>query len=93
MPPGPPKGVRYGGRQKGTPNKNTQDIQAKLDALGCDPIQGMAEIAAEARRTGDLNLAGIMYKELAQYIAPKRKAVEVQGDVMLGGGISISWEN
>lgn len=91
MPPGPPKGVRYGGRQKGTPNKNTQDIQAKLDALGCDPIQGMAEIAAEARAAGDFNLAGTMYKELAQYVAPKRKAVEVQGDVTLGGGLTIKW--
>lgn len=87
-----PKGVKYGGRTKGTPNKNTSDIQAKLDALGCDPIQGMAEIAAEARRNGDLNLAGTMYKELAQYVAPKRKAVEVQGDVTLGGGLSIKWE-
>lgn len=85
-------GVKTGGRQKGTPNKVTQDIQAKLDALGCDPIQGMAEIAAEARRTGDLNLAGTMYKELAQYVAPKRKAVEVQGDVTLGGGLTIKWD-
>lgn len=92
MPPGPPKGVRYGGRAKGTPNKNTLDIQAKLDALGCDPIQGMAEIAAEARAIGDFNLAGTMYKELAQYVAPKRKAVEVQGDVTLGGGLTIKWD-
>lgn len=86
-----PKGAKYGGRVKGTPNKNTQDIQAKLDALGCDPITGMAEIAAEARTAGDFNLAGQMYKELAQYIAPKRKAVEVQGDVTLGGGLTIKW--
>lgn len=52
----------------------------------------MAEIAAEARRAGDFNLAGTMYKELAQYVAPKRKAIEVQGDVTLGGGLSIKWE-
>jgi hypothetical protein len=32
-----------------------------------------------------------MYKELAQYIAPKRKAVEVQGDVTMGGGLTIKW--
>lgn len=92
MPPGPPKGVRYGGRQKGTPNKNTKDIQAKLEALGCDPIIGMVEIAAEARLTGDLNLAGSMYKELAQYVYPKRKAVEVQGDFTLGAGMTVTWQ-
>ncbi len=51
----------------------------------------MAEIAAEARASGDFNLAGTMYKELAQYVAPKRKAVEVQGDVTLGGGLTIKW--
>lgn len=28
----------------------------------------------------DLGLAGSMYKELAQYVAPKRKAIEVSGD-------------
>lgn len=86
-----PKGAKYGGRVKGTPNKTTQDIQAKLDALGCDPITGMAEIAAEARTAGDFNLAGQMYKELAQYVAPKRKAIEVQGDVTMGGGLTIKW--
>ena len=82
---------KTGGRQKGTPNKTTQDIQAKLDALGCDPITGMAEIAAEARTAGDFNLADQMYKELAQYVAPKRKAIEVQGDVTMGGGLTIKW--
>ena len=82
---------KTGGRQKGTPNKSSQDIQAKLDALGCDPITGMAEIAAEARTAGDFNLAGQMYKELAQYVAPKRKAIEVQGDVTMGGGLTIKW--
>ncbi len=83
--------VKTGGRQKGTPNKNTQDIQAKLAAIGCDPILGMAEIAAEARSNGNLELAGSMYKELAQYVAPKRKAIEVQGDVGLSGGLHIKW--
>lgn len=28
----------------------------------------------------DMNLAGSMYKELAQYVAPKRKAVELSGN-------------
>lgn len=75
----PTKGQRIegSGRKKGTPNKQTADVLEKLSALGCDPIQGMVEIAAEAKSQGDIALAGQMYKELAQYVAPKRKAVEM----------------
>jgi hypothetical protein len=74
-------GKREGaGRKKGQPNKKTASIQAKLDKLGCDPIEGMARIAKRAMEEGDMPLAGSMYKELAQYVAPKRKAVEVSGD-------------
>lgn len=29
--PGPPKGVRVGGRQKGTPNKTTASVKAALE--------------------------------------------------------------
>lgn len=73
---GAPKGSQ---RRLGKPNKRSVEIADKLAALGCDPITGMAEIAEEARATGDLTLAGQMYKELAQYIAPKRKAIEHSG--------------
>lgn len=75
------------GRAKGTTNKKTQDVIDKLNAIGCDPILGMAEIAAEARTVGDNVLAGSMYKELAQYVAPKRKAIEHTGAD--GGSIAI----
>lgn len=68
--------VKTGGRVAGTPNKRSQEIQDKLDALGCDPIEGMALIAKEALEIKDYPLAGNMFKELAQYIAPKRKAIE-----------------
>jgi len=70
------------GRKKGTPNKRTQDIIERLNALNCDPIEGMAKIAGIAMKEGkkqDLALAGQMYKELAQYVAPKRKAIELTG--------------
>lgn len=45
MPRGSSKGERRGGREKGKPNKKTQDIQEKLDRLECDPHEGMAIIA------------------------------------------------
>ena len=69
-------GIKTGGRSRGTPNKRTQDVMEKLDELGCDPIEGMARIAQQAEADGDKNLAAQMYKELAPYIAPKRKAIE-----------------
>jgi hypothetical protein len=71
-------GVKTGGRQKGTLNKRTEEIQAKLEELSCDPIEGMARIAADVQNSPELR--GRMYAELAQYVAPKRRAVEHAGD-------------
>ncbi len=70
-PPGTPK---TGGRKAGTPNKRTQDLQDRLSELECDPIEGMVNIASTAKTDGNLMLAGQMYKELAQYVYPKRRA-------------------
>jgi hypothetical protein len=55
----------------------------KLSDLNCDPIEGMATIARKAMDEGELILAGSMYKELAQYVAPKRKSIEVSGEMEL----------
>ena len=71
------KGVKTGGRRSGTPNRRTQDIEAKLAEVGCDPILGMARIAID--KDQPIELRATMFKELAQYVAPKRKAVEVSG--------------
>jgi hypothetical protein len=71
------------GRPKGSKNKQTLAVTDRLEALGCDPIEGMARIAMD--ESADLSLREQMYKELAQYIAPKRKAVETktEGQVFL----------
>ena len=61
----------------GTPNKRTQELQEKLCEPGCDPIKGMVGIANSSQAEGNLMLAGQMYKELAQYLYPKRKATEI----------------
>ena len=76
-----PVGKKYGGRVKGTPNKNSQTIMDKLSDLNCDPIEGMATIARKAMDEGEFILAGTMYRELAQYVAPKRKSVEMNTHV------------
>jgi hypothetical protein len=68
-------GRKTGGRTKGTPNKRTIEVRERLVELGCDPIQGMAMIAMNSDNPPELR--GRMFAELAQYTAPKRKAVEV----------------
>ncbi len=84
---GSAKGERRGGRQKGTPNRTSLGVVDQLAALGCDPIENLARFAQgkpikamvdgvrmDVIPTPDQQLAA--NKELAQYVAPKRKAVE-----------------
>jgi len=66
------------GRKKGTPNRLTGDIGARIEALGCDPIEGMARLAMDENNTPELR--GRMYAELAGYLYPKRKAIKVASD-------------
>jgi hypothetical protein len=66
------------GRKAGTPNKRTQEVMERLDALGCDPLEGMARIAMD--KSAALELRGRMYAELAQYVYPKRKAIAHSGE-------------
>ena len=68
-------GFKTGGRKAGTPNRRTAEVATRLEELGCDPIQGMARIAMDD--ASPLELRGRMYAELAQYVAPKRKALDL----------------
>ena len=77
MPRGSRPGERRGGRSKGTPNKRSVEIAELLEELRCDPIEGMARIAMNKRAAPELR--GRMYSELAQYLYPKRKAIERSG--------------
>ena len=67
-------GRKTGGRRRGTPNKLTQSVIDRLAELGCDPIEGMAKIAAD--EAAPVELRARMFAELAQYVAPKRKAID-----------------
>ncbi len=71
-------GKKTGGRIKGTPNKRTREISDLLDALDCEPVAGMAQIAMDERNS--VELRGRMYAELAQYVFPKRRATEIKAD-------------
>jgi hypothetical protein len=66
------------GRKKGTPNRLTGDIAARIEAIGCDPIEGMARLAMDENNTPELR--GRMYAELAAYLYPKRKSIELESD-------------
>jgi hypothetical protein len=65
------------GRPKGSQSKQTKAVAERLEALGCDPIEGMARLAMD--ETVESSIRAQMYKELAQYVAPKRKAIEHSG--------------
>lgn len=70
-----PRGLpKTGGRVRGTPNRKTCELAAKLDSLGCDPILGLARIAMNEATAPELKVR--CYAELAQYVYAKRKAVE-----------------
>jgi hypothetical protein len=71
-------GERRGGRSKGTPNKRTIAVAEKLEELGYDPIEGMARITVDEKLK--MSIRAQMHKELAQYVASKRKAIEVRGE-------------
>jgi hypothetical protein len=45
--------------------------------LGCHPIEGMVGLAVD--ETVELSIRAQMYKELAQYVASKGKAMQVTG--------------
>src|SRR6266850_3764513 len=89
MPRGGSKpGERRGGRQKGTINKSTASVQETLRRLKCDPIEGMARLALDDKNSAELR--GKMFGELAQYLWPKRKAVEHSGPGGTPIGLSVS---
>jgi len=69
------QGRKTGGRQRGTPNRRTAEVAARLEELGCDPVEGMARIALDVSNPPELR--GRMFAELAQYVAAKRRAIDL----------------
>ena len=72
------RGKKTGGRVAGTPNRRTADAIERLERLGCDPIEGTAVIAMDPSNAPELR--GRMYAELAGYVAPKRRALDVSAE-------------
>jgi len=83
---GKPKGHRHDpkihmpiGRQKGvfTPQREALGVIIVEAMNGEHPLQALARLAKKSEDEGDITLAVVCYKELANYIAPKLKAVEI----------------
>ena len=77
MSSGSQPGERRGGRAPGTPNKRTTELIERLVELECDPVEGLARIAADPNT--DAVLRARVYADLLPYLYPKRKAVELTG--------------
>lgn len=76
-----PKGAKYGGRQKGTPNSERKELFQLMaeNFPGWHPVVAMAEIANDTSLSKDIRLTAM--KEVAKYVAPQLKAIEHSGSV------------
>lgn len=73
-------GKKYGGRQKGTPNKRTQfSVRERLEELGVDLV---GEILKCIENVDDDNDKAHLYLRLLEYCDAKRKAMEVKVEDM-----------
>jgi hypothetical protein len=76
---GRPKGLpKSGGRQKGSPNKRTADLQAAVEASGETPVDYMLRVMRD--KTVDHDRRDDMAKAVAPYIHAKLAALQVAGD-------------
>lgn len=74
-----PKGKKYGGREKGTLNKNKQALHDRILAKypDYDPVMAMVEIAKDKKNTVEIRLTA--HKEVSKYIHSQLKAIEHSG--------------
>jgi hypothetical protein len=64
------------GPQRGYKKLKTRLVEEKLAELNCDPIEGMVILAQDEET--DTGIRAKLYSELANYIYPKRKAIELE---------------
>lgn len=72
-----PKGVKYGGRKKGTPNKITKDIRGRIAEF----IEGNFETYCEKMKDLDGRDYVRAYNDMCQYVLPKLQSVAVDAVV------------
>lgn len=74
------KGQKTGGREAGTPNKVSTSIADLIAAKYPDyhPVMALAEIANDKKQ--DINIRFHCHKEVAKYICPQLKSIEVKNE-------------
>jgi hypothetical protein len=75
---------KTGGRKKGTPNKASMPIAEICEKLGCNPAEVLIEFCSHKNPIYRLQAS----KELANYLYPKRKAIEHSGEIGGPGQLS-----
>ncbi len=78
---GRPKGLpKTGGRKKGVQNQMQRDLAELLHESfpGYDPVHAMAAIANDERN--DLTIRLQASKEVARYVRPALRSMEIKGD-------------
>lgn len=75
------KGSKTGGRKAGTPNRKTNDVIELINNKypNFNPILSLIEISQD--QNIDLNIRTSCLKEIASYMFPKRKAIEIDANV------------
>lgn len=68
---------KTGGRRPGSKNQRTREAVEILARLSYDPLRCMIELSRDPEAS--LELRGKMHAELARYIHPQKRAVEVSG--------------
>ena len=86
-------GERRGGRKKGALNRDRKALVDRIQAVcpGYDPVVAMAVIACNEEI--DLSIRMTAHKEVAQYVAPKLKAIEHSSDPENPPRIVVTWSN
>src|SRR5437588_12451105 len=64
----PPGQAKTGGREKGTPNRDTAVLREKLVALGCDPTEELVKIARDPKTETGTKVS--IYSLLMRHTSP-----------------------
>jgi hypothetical protein len=76
--PGRPKGLpKTGGRRKGSRNKRTTELQARIRASGMDPLSFMIAVMRNAKAPLEMRFEAA--RSAAPYVHPKLTAIEHSG--------------